>query len=103
MVFTAANCRDGLSCTGTACTFDCNGNSGGIIGLQGPGMSCSCTNSTYTCRVLYEGTLGSVPLACAAGTQAGAACPYRCSLCRLTDSATTSLCFCSKDMVWVCQ
>jgi hypothetical protein len=101
---TPANCHSGLACAaGQACMLDCMGNTMGSIGLSGPGIICGCTNGAYSCRVMYEGTSGPGPGECAPSVQQGGACTPRCSLCRVPGGTGSDLCFCSKDLVWICN
>lgn len=96
---TPATCHGGLTCgAGQSCGLDCMGNTGNVTGLAGPGINCSCSNGSYSCRVIYEGTAGSVPPACPAGS----ACTNRCTVCQSTSDAGARTCFCSADLVWVC-
>jgi len=98
----AGMCRGGLLCAaGQSCGLDCMGNTGNVSGLAGPGITCSCSNGSYLCRVVYEGTAGSVPGACPAGST----CSSRCNVCQVPADGNmkTRTCFCSADLVWVCE
>lgn len=98
----AGMCRGGLLCAaGQSCGLDCMRNTGSVSGLAGPGITCTCSNGAYLCRVVYEGTAGSVPPACPAGST----CSSRCSVCQVPADGNmkTRTCFCSADLVWVCD
>jgi hypothetical protein len=98
-----ATCHAALACgSGQSCGFDCMGNTGNVTGLAGAGINCSCPSGSYNCRVMYEGTGGSTPPACPASPQ-GSACSTRCNVCQSIGDAGTHTCFCSKDLVWVCD
>jgi len=94
-------CLGDLSCAaGQSCGLDCMGNTGNVSGLAGPGITCSCSNGSYVCRVIYEGTAGSVPPTCPAGST----CSPRCNVCQIPAAGNTKTrtCFCSADLVWIC-
>jgi len=100
---TPATCHAELTCAaGQSCGLDCMGNTGNVTGLAGPGINCSCPGGSYSCQVMYEGTAGSTPPACPASPQ-GSACGNCCTVCRSKGDAGTQTCFCSKDLVWVCD
>jgi len=98
----AGMCRGGLLCAaGQSCGLDCMGNTGNVSGLAGPGITCACSNGSYLCRVVYESTAGYVPPACPAGST----CTSRCNVCQVPADGNlkTRTCFCSADLVWVCE
>ena len=100
---TPATCHDGLVCgAGQSCAFDCVGNTTNVTGVSGPFISCSCASGAYACRVTYEGTAGSAPPGCPANPQ-GSACNTRCAVCAIGSDAAAHTCFCSKDLLWVCE
>jgi hypothetical protein len=93
-------CASGLSCAaGQSCGLDCMGNKGNVSGLAGPGITCSCSNGSYSCRVAYEGTVDSAPPTCPRSSGCS-----RCSVCQIPGdgNAKTRTCFCSADLVWLC-
>jgi hypothetical protein len=100
----AATCHGGVACVGTqSCGFDCMGNIGNVTGVAGPGITCSCVNGTYSCRVVYESTAGFTTPLCPAAPQ-GAPCAARCNLCGpAATPGTPASCFCSTDLKWVCN
>jgi len=98
----AGMCPGGLLCAaGQSCGLDCMGNTGNVSGLAGPGITCTCSNGSYLCRVVYESTAGSVPPACPAGST----CSSRCDVCQFPADGNmkTRTCFCSADLVWICE
>jgi len=79
------------------------GHTTNVVGLSGPGITCSCENGAYGCRVVWEGTLGSSPGLCASTSLQGTSCATRCNLCRISADLNSGYCFCSADLVWVCS
>lgn len=101
----AMSCAPG-PCGGVGCRLDCQGRTGQDASAALPIINCSCANFSNVCVVsLGPADDGGAP-ACPGTVDRGSPCSPACSVCATPNDAGAVYhlrCFCSADLVWVCN